>query len=64
MDETLANAEMIERAEPRVLIVQPNRHYLAVLARRIAQAGYRVATADGAQSAFAESRSRKPIAAG
>ena len=37
----------IERAEaPRVLIVQPNRNYLGVLARRIAEGGYRVATAE------------------
>jgi DNA-binding response OmpR family regulator len=39
---------------PRVLIVQPNRNYLAVLARRIAEGGYRVATADSAQRAMAE----------
>ena len=35
-----------ERAQPRVLIVQANRNYAGLLARRIAQAGYRVATAD------------------
>ena len=39
---------------PRVLIVEPNRNYLAVLARRIGQAGFRVGTADGAANAFAE----------
>ena len=39
---------------PRVLIVEPNRNYLGVLARRIGQAGFRVATADGAATAFAE----------
>jgi DNA-binding response OmpR family regulator len=39
---------------PRILIVEPNRSYLAVLARRIAEAGYRVATAETAQSAMAE----------
>ena len=39
---------------PRVLIVQPNRSYLAVLARRITEGGYRVATAECTQSALAE----------
>jgi two-component system, OmpR family, phosphate regulon response regulator PhoB len=39
---------------PRILIVEPNRNYLGVLARRIAEAGYRVATADCPQSAMAE----------
>ena len=39
---------------PRVLIVQPNRNYLAVLARRINEGGYRVATAESAQAAVAE----------
>jgi len=44
----------IEGARPRVLIVEPDRDYLGVLARRIGQAGYRVATASGAQAALAE----------
>ena len=39
---------------PRVLIVQPNRAYLGVLARRISEGGYKVATADSAASAMAE----------
>ena len=39
---------------PRVLIVQPNRNYLAVLARRITEGGYRVATAECTQAAMAE----------
>jgi two-component system, OmpR family, phosphate regulon response regulator PhoB len=39
---------------PRVLIVQPNRSYLSVLARRVAEGGYRVATAECTQSALAE----------
>lgn len=44
-----------ERADaPRVLIVQPNRNYLGVLARRVAEGGYRVATAETASSAMAE----------
>ena len=39
---------------PRVLIVEPNRSYCGVLARRISEGGYRVATATGAQAAMAE----------
>ena len=39
---------------PRVLIVEPNRSYCGVLARRIGEGGYRVATAGGAQAAMAE----------
>lgn len=38
----------------RVLIVQPDRAYLAVLARRIAEGGYKVATAECARSAMSE----------
>ena len=45
---------------PRVLIVESNRNYLAVLARRIAEGGYRVATADNAAAAMAELR-RLPV---
>jgi DNA-binding response OmpR family regulator len=40
--------------KPRVLIVEPKRHYLGVLARRISEGGYRVATADNAPGAMAE----------
>jgi DNA-binding response OmpR family regulator len=47
-------ADADDRAQPRVLIVEPDRNYLGVLARRIARAGYRVATAGSAQAAFAE----------
>ena len=39
---------------PRVLVVQPNRTYLSVLARRISDGGYRVATAETVSSAMAE----------
>jgi len=39
---------------PRVLIVEPNRNYLGLLARRISEGGFRVATADGAATAVAE----------
>jgi two-component system, OmpR family, phosphate regulon response regulator PhoB len=39
---------------PRVLVIEPNRNYLGVLARRLSEFGYRVATADTAQSGIAE----------
>jgi DNA-binding response OmpR family regulator len=46
----------LERADerPRVLVVEPNKTNLAVTARRLAQAGYRVATAECGSSAVAE----------
>jgi DNA-binding response OmpR family regulator len=47
-----------ERA--RVLVVEPNRTNLSVLARRLVEAGYRVSTADSAQAAVAELH-RQPI---
>ena len=39
---------------PRVLVVEPNRTNLGVLARRLAEHGYRVTTADSGQAAIAE----------
>lgn len=39
---------------PRVLIVKPEKAYLGVLSRRIAESGYRVAVADTVQAAVAE----------
>ncbi len=62
MDQPIFNADSEERAKPRVLIAEPNRNYLGLLARRIAQADYRVATADSAQSAFAEMHRMPPDA--
>jgi DNA-binding response OmpR family regulator len=47
-------------AQPRVLVVQPNRNYLGVIVRRIAEAGYRVSTAHGAQAALAEMHRMQP----
>ncbi len=41
-------------AQPRILVVDSNRAYLGVISRRLAQSGYRVATADTAQSGLAE----------
>jgi DNA-binding response OmpR family regulator len=40
--------------QPRVLLIEPNRNYLGVMARRLTQFGYRVATAESAQSGLAE----------
>jgi DNA-binding response OmpR family regulator len=39
---------------PRILVVEPNRSNLGVIARRLADAGYRVTTADSGASAIAE----------
>jgi DNA-binding response OmpR family regulator len=39
---------------PRILVDEPNRNNLGVLARRLAEAGYRVTTADSGASAIAE----------
>lgn len=40
--------------QPRLLVIDSNRAYLGVLSRRLAESGYRVATAESAQSALAE----------
>jgi DNA-binding response OmpR family regulator len=40
--------------DARILVVQPNRNYLGVLARRLVEAGFRVPTADCASAAIAE----------
>lgn len=39
---------------PRVLLVDPNRSNLAVMARRLAEHGFRVTTADSGSTAIAE----------
>jgi DNA-binding response OmpR family regulator len=39
---------------PRVLVIEPNRAYLGLMARRLAQFGYRMATAETAQAGLAE----------
>ena len=46
---------------PRVLVVEPNRNNLGVLARRLSEQGFRVTTADSGASAIAELY-RLPIA--
>lgn len=40
--------------QPRVLVIESNRNYLGVIARRLAELGYRVATADTAQAGLSE----------
>ena len=39
---------------PRVLVIESNRNYLGVLARRLAESGYRIAAAESAQAGFSE----------
>src|SRR3954454_438909 len=39
---------------PRILVVEPNRSNLGVIARRLSEAGYRVTTAESGASAVAE----------
>jgi DNA-binding response OmpR family regulator len=39
---------------PRILVVEPNRTNLGVIARRLGEAGFRVTTADSGASAIAE----------
>lgn len=45
---------------PRILVVEPNKTNLGVMARRLVEAGYRVSTADSGQAAVAELH-RAPI---
>ena len=40
--------------EPRILVIQSNRTYLGVVARRLKEFGYRVASAETAQTGLAE----------
>jgi DNA-binding response OmpR family regulator len=45
---------------PRILVVEPNRTNLVVMARRLVEGGYRVSTADSGSAALAE-LNRLPI---
>jgi DNA-binding response OmpR family regulator len=54
MDDETRDGNDIDTQAPRVLIVEPSRSYCGLLARRIGEGGYRVATANGAQAAMAE----------
>lgn len=58
MDESEYHA--VRSGRPRVLVVEPNRSNLSVIARRVGEAGYRVAAADNAQAATAELH-RQPV---
>src|SRR3954463_4141960 len=44
----------ISDERPRILVVEPNRANLGIIARRLGDAGYRVTTADSGASAIAE----------
>jgi len=44
----------IPGAQPRLLLIGSNRNHLGVLSRRLGEFGYRVATAENAQSGLAE----------
>ncbi|MFL6759599.1 PleD family two-component system response regulator [Sphingomonas sp.] len=39
---------------PRILVIEPNRSNLGVMARRLSEAGYRITTADSGAAAIAE----------
>lgn len=52
IDQPTATLPRAER--PRVLVIDPNKTNLSVMARRIADAGYRVAAADSGAAAVAE----------
>ena len=52
MDELQSTSPRDDRV--RILVVEPNRSYCGVLARRLAEAGYRVTTADSGAAALAE----------
>ena len=44
----------VPEERPRILVVEPNRNNLGVIARRLSDAGFRVTTADSGPSAIAE----------
>lgn len=58
IDDALHSAPARER--PRVLVVDPDKRNLAVLVRRLGEAGYRVAAADNGGAAIIELQ-RRPI---
>lgn len=47
-------ADRIAGDAPRVLVIEPNRVYLPIIARRLAQSGFRIAIARTAQDGLAE----------
>ena len=62
MDEGTSESSHLDapRRPPRVLVVDPNKRNLAVLVRRLAEAGYRVIAADSGTAAIAELH-RQPV---
>lgn len=54
MGDELHLADRVAGDAPRVLVIEPNRIYLPVIARRLAAHGFRIATARTAQDALAE----------
>jgi DNA-binding response OmpR family regulator len=52
MDVRISHPSIEER--PRILVVEPNKVNLSVMARRLVEAGYRVSTAESGQDAAAE----------
>ena len=60
MNDLWTDPAMASPAQPRVLVVDHDKRNLAVLARRIGEAGYRVAAADTGATAVAELH-RRPV---
>jgi DNA-binding response OmpR family regulator len=58
--ETLSTGLAHGDERPRILVVEPSKTNLAVMARRLIEAGYRVSTADSGRAAVAELH-RAPI---
>ena len=55
MDHSLSPADLrARRTGPRILVVDPNRTALGVMARRLGEAGFRIAAAEDGQAAVAE----------
>jgi two-component system, OmpR family, phosphate regulon response regulator PhoB len=49
-----AHFHQLSAEPPRLLLIEPNRVYLGVIARRLGECGFRVATARNAQDGLAE----------
>ena len=61
MKDSEAALDPAAHGQPRILVVDHNRTNLAVMTRRITEAGYRVTAADSGANAIAELH-RKPVA--
>jgi DNA-binding response OmpR family regulator len=62
MDQRISESSSLDAPQhsPRVLVVDPNKRNLAVLVRRLGEAGYRVAVADSGGAAITELH-RQPV---